>query len=327
MNNVTSIRSTLAASIRGGYHMIYTITLNPTIDRLLYLEDELTKEKNNRLESIAYDLGGKGHHGSYAMSKLGVENLALGFCGTTNKNKLEKILEDKGINHDFVEIYGKPTRESYVILEKNISGSILITERGYAVSSYDKSLLFDKIEEKVEAEDTVLIAGSMPPGFEITDLEKLLELLKGIGCFIACDLSGEALKTAVKAGVNFIKPNRFEIQELSTQGESLVDTVKELTKTIEYVIVSQGGKGSLCGHGNEFYQIGVPTVVVVNDTGAGDCFVGSFLASLAQKKSFVDALTLATACSASKVQHKDSTSFNVRDAQNLQKKVTVEKVG
>ena len=93
------------------------------------------------------------------------------------------------------------------------------------------------------------------------------------------------------------------------------------------MIVSQGGKGSLCGHGNEFYQIGVPTVVVVNDTGAGDCFVGSFLASLAQKKSFVDALTLATACSASKVQHKDSTSFNVRDAQNLQKKVTVEKVG
>lgn len=305
--------------------MIYTITLNPTIDRLLYLEGELTKEKNNRLDSIAYDLGGKGHHGSYAMSKLGVENQALGFCGTTNKSKLEKIFEEKGIDYDLVDVYGKPTRESYVILEKDISGSILITERGYTVSSYDKSLLFDKIEEKVKAEDKVLIAGSMPPGFEISDLEKLLQLLKKIGCFIACDLSGEALKTAVKVGVNFIKPNRFEIEDLSTSGQPLLDTVKELTKTIDYVIVSQGGKGSLCGHGDEFYQIGAPTVVVVNDTGAGDCFVGSFLASLSQQ-SFVDALTFATACSASKVQHKDSTTFNVKDAQNLQKKVTVERL-
>ena len=126
--------------------MIYTITLNPTIDRLLYLEEILTKEKNNRLESIAYDLGGKGHHGSYAMSKLEVENQALGFCGTTNKGQLEKILEQKNINHDLVDVYGKPTRESYVIVEKGVSGSILITERGYEVSSYDKSLLVDKIK-------------------------------------------------------------------------------------------------------------------------------------------------------------------------------------
>jgi len=306
--------------------MIYTITLNPTIDRLLHLDGELTKEKNNRLESIAYDIGGKGHHGSFAMSKLGVENQALGFCGTTNKGQLDKILEQKNINHDFVEIYGKPTRESYVILEKGISGSILITEKGYDVSSYAKSLLFDKIEEKVEAEDTVLIAGSMPPGFEIKDLEKLMMLLNKIGCFIACDLSGEALKTAVKSGVNFIKPNRFEIQELSKQGQTLVETVKELTKTIDYVIVSQGGAGSLCGHANEFYQIKPPAVVVKNDTGAGDCFVGSFLASLTQQKSFVDALTFATACSASKVQYNDSSSFSVKDAENLQKKVVVEKI-
>jgi len=306
--------------------MIYTITLNPIIDRLLYLGGKLTKEKNNRLDRIAYDLGGKGHHGSYAMSKLGVENQALGFCGTTNKRKLEKILEEKGINHDLVEVYGKPTRESYVLLEKDVSGSILITEKGYAVSNYDKSLLFDKIEEKVEAEDTVLIAGSMPPGFEIEDLEKLINLLNKIGCFIACDLLGEALKAAVKAGINFIKPNRFEILEIAEQGRSLLDTVKELTKTIDYVIVSQGGAGSLCGHKNEFYQITPPVVVVKNDTGAGDCFVGSFLASLTQQKTFVEALTMATACSASKVQHDDSTTFSVKDAQNLQEKVMLEKL-
>ena len=102
--------------------------------------------------------------------------------------------------------------------------------------------------------------------------------------------------------------------------------MKELTKTIDYVIVSQGGAGSLCGHENEFYQIKPPAVVVKNDTGAGDCFVGSFLASITQQKSFVDALTFATACSASKVQYNDSSSFSVKDAENLQKKVVVEKI-
>ncbi|WP_192987221.1 1-phosphofructokinase family hexose kinase [Carnobacterium mobile] len=306
--------------------MIYTITLNPAIDRLLFLEKTLVKEKNNRLSKIDYDLGGKGHHGSFAMSKLGVKNQALGFCGTTNKSKLEKILQEKGINHDLVEVYGKPTRESYVILEAGVSGSILITEKGFRVSSYDIELLTEQIEEKIQEDDMVLIAGSLPPGFELRNLEELLQLLKKKNCFVACDLSGAALAKAVEVGVNFIKPNAFEIQEIVSEENSLLDNLKELSKKVDYIVVSQGSEGSICSHDGEFYQITAPKVVAVNDTGAGDCFVGSFLGSLSLGKSLVESLAFASGCAASKVQYTNSTSFSVKEAKRLQKEVQIEKV-
>lgn len=306
--------------------MIYTITLNPAIDRLLFLEGSLTKEKNNRLQKIIYDLGGKGHHGSYAMSRLEIDNQALGFCGTTNKNKLEKILLEKEINHDLIDVYGKPTRESYVILEADISGSILITERGFQITSYDIELLNEQIERKVNATDIVLIAGSLPPGYELEDLAELLGLLKKIGCFIACDLSGDALKKAVDMEVDFIKPNRFEIQELISSEKTMLDNLKELSKKVDYIIVSQGSEGSICSHAGEFYQVTTPKVVAINDTGAGDCFVGSFLSGLSLNKPLTECLAFASACAASKVQHNDSTTFSVKEARILQKKITVKKL-
>lgn len=306
--------------------MVYTITLNPTIDRLLFLEGTLTKGKNNRLRKVAYDIGGKGHHGSNAMNQLNVKNQALGFSGTTNASKLEKILSDKGIDYDFVEVYGKPTRESYVILEEGIGGSILITEKGFTITDYDIELLYEKIEQKVQAEDMVLIAGSVPPGFDLRDLEELLQRLKKIGCFIACDLSGEALKKAVEVGVDFIKPNRFEIQELVPSDDNLLEHVRELSKKINYVIVSLGKDGSICSHAGEVYQVSTPSVELVNDTGAGDCFVGTFLASLSLNQPLTECLSLASACAADHVQYNDSSTFDINNARKLQKEVTVQQL-
>lgn len=140
---------------------------------------------------MTYDIGGKGHHGSNAMNQLGVKNQALGFSGTTNAGKLENILLDKGIDYDFVEVYGKATRESYVILEEGIGGSILITEKGFTVTDYDIELLYEKVEKKVQKEDMVLIAGSTPPGFDLRDLEVLLERLKKSGVLLRAIFRGK----------------------------------------------------------------------------------------------------------------------------------------
>ena len=170
--------------------MIYTITLNPSIDRLLFLEGTLTKGKNNRLQKIAYDIGGKGHHGSYAMNQLDVKNVALGFSGTMNESKLTKILADKGVQHDFVEVYGKATRESYVLLESDASGSTLITEKGFKVTNYDIELLSQKIESKEEKDRLKRLVQSIrPKGFgvivrTVAEGKKVAELDKDLQTLI-----------------------------------------------------------------------------------------------------------------------------------------------
>ncbi len=101
------------------------------------------------------------------------------------------------------------------------------------------------------------------------------------------------------------------------------EKAKELAKKVEYVVVSQGSEGSICSHAGKFYQVTTPRVVTVNDTGAGDCFVGAFLSGLSLNRPLTEILAFASACAASKVQHNDSTTFSVKEARIFQKKVTV----
>ena len=50
--------------------MIYTITLNPAIDRLIKVKGTLTKKRTNRAHQVEYDLGGKGLHVSNVLTKF-----------------------------------------------------------------------------------------------------------------------------------------------------------------------------------------------------------------------------------------------------------------
>ncbi|RSL33942.1 1-phosphofructokinase family hexose kinase [Salibacterium salarium] len=303
--------------------MIYTITLNPAIDRLLYFDEKIEPKKTNRITNVSYDIGGKGTHASYTMTKLGVENTALGFMGSLNAEKFIRILDSKGICSSFTLIDGHSTRESYVAVDIKQSSTTMMTEQGFTVSKKNINQFMKQLKTSVEHGDIILIAGSLPVGFCLDDLKELINWLKNKGCFVACDLSGNALKTAVQIGVDFIKPNEFEVKELNEDNEDLVPFLKRLNHSIPYIVTSLGKNGSYCVHENKVYRGLPPRVEAVNDTGAGDCFTGAFLSGLSNQYSLVETLSLATACAASKVKHSDSSTFDLKDVQNLKKQVQI----
>lgn len=306
--------------------MIYTITLNPAIDRLLYLEEKMESRKSNRIREVTYDIGGKGTHGSYVMSQLDVHHLALGFMGDMNGEKFKKILKAKHINDDFTVVRGQATRECYIIIDRHTTGTTMLTEKGLTVNENDKHVFIENLKVKVKQDDIVLIAGSLPINFTMDDLRKLIEVLKEAGCFIACDLSGEALKLAVEMAVDFIKPNEFELNELNSTNENTIDYLKSLNNKIHYIVASLGEKGSYCVHDKKVYRVLPPKVKEVNDTGAGDCFVGAFLSGLYKNLSIQETLKLASACAASKVMHHDSSTFSLEDALRMKEQVKITEI-
>lgn len=304
--------------------MIYTITLNPAIDRLLFLDKTLTKRKTNRASKITYDIGGKGTHGSYAMTQLGVENLALGFAGERNFETFEQIVKQKGITHSFIPIPEGLTRESIVAIEPENQGSTMLTEPSFFVRDAEKKQLLNFLDEQLTAEDIVLIAGSLPENFQMHDLKELIQLAKAKQAFVACDLSGEALLQAVQLGVDFIKPNEFELAELlNEKKDSTGEAFERLTQEITCIVASKGEQGSVCCYEGKQYQVIAPKVKEVNDTGAGDCFVGAFLAEFSKCRDIIAALKRGSACAASKVQYEDSSYFNPREAEQLMKQVKI----
>ncbi|MBC1429420.1 1-phosphofructokinase [Listeria seeligeri] len=304
--------------------MIYTITLNPAIDRLLFINGELEKRKTNRVIKTAFDCGGKGLHVSGVLSKFGIKNEALGIAGSNNLDQLYTILEEKHINHDFLVEAGTSTRECFVVLSDDTNGSTMIPEAGFSVSQTNKTNLLKQIAKKVKKEDMVVIAGSPPPHYTLSDFKELLETVKNTGAFLACDSSGDYLKLAVQLGVDFIKPNEEEVVAiLAEKAESLEENIRSLALKIPYLVVSLGGKGSICAHNGKLYQAIPPVVKERNDTGAGDVFVGAFIAGLAMNMPIMETLKVATGCSASKVMQLDSSSFDLEAAGQLKNQVSI----
>lgn len=72
--------------------MIYTLTLNPAIDKTVEISG-LTLGGVNRTDSERCDAGGKGINVSKVIKTLGGESTAMGIIGGATGQEIEKISE------------------------------------------------------------------------------------------------------------------------------------------------------------------------------------------------------------------------------------------
>ena len=68
------------------------------------------------------------------------------------------------------------------------------------------------------------------------------------------------------------------------------------------VVVTRGKKGSIVSDGKYIFEAGVPSVLAIEATGAGDAYGSGFLSGLLKKNNIEYAIQLATANSTSCTQ-------------------------
>lgn len=312
--------------------MIYTITLNTAIDRILYVKKELTRKKNNVIESIGYDIGGKATHVSVVLSQMNIENIATGFVGEHNHALLISLLETQKVDSKFIIQKGCRTRESTVVVDESGLGSYMITEQGFEIteSSHQKLLTF--LKENVQKDDLVVFAGSPPSGYSIEKYKQLLKAVKENEGLLIIDAARSFLKEAIKLQPFFIKPNEEEIEELVgkqlLEEKEYIEEIKKLIENVEVVVVTLGKKGSYIGFQNQFYKVTPPQVKEVNDTGCGDAFVGGMVSKLSkEKRDVLKAARFATAVSALKATQKTSSIPSLTTIDEWLDKVKIERIG
>ncbi|RSK54621.1 1-phosphofructokinase family hexose kinase [Bacillus canaveralius] len=311
--------------------MIYTVTLNTAIDRIVHIDGILTRKHNNKTKSISLDIGGKATHVSIVLSSLNILNIATGFVGDLNKDILYTLLEEKNVIYDFVSQKNSAIRETLVLIDNSGKGSYMITEQGFEISNQSYNRLLEKFDNCVKENDIVVFAGGPPKGVDIQKYKELLLLIKRKQGRLVVDAADEYLKTAVEIKPYLIKPNELEFQELiGHQLQSISEYTMEIRKLlnygIEYVVVSLGKNGSLVGHQNNIYKITPPKIREVNDTGCGDVFLGGIVAQLFANQHPEDIFRFATALSASKAELDKSSSFSLEKAEAFLNDVIIQKI-
>ena len=125
-------------------------------------------------------------------------------------------------------------------------------------------------------DDVVILSGSLPPAVPKDFYAKAVAHFKSLGCTTVLDASGEAMKLALEAGPDLIKPNAEECEPLIG---FVPKTAKEFAKATAllrdkaaHVVISDGGAGAWFD--GEF--VAAPKVDVVDTTAAGDTLLAEY---------------------------------------------------
>ena len=96
--------------------MIYTVTLNPALDRAIVVE-RLLEDDTTRTLSDNFYAAGKGIDVSRVIHELRGQSVALGFVGGYDGLHLEGLLINSGVMTDFTKI-SRETRINIILKEK-----------------------------------------------------------------------------------------------------------------------------------------------------------------------------------------------------------------
>lgn len=122
--------------------MIYTVTFNPALDYVMKVE-KLRYDDINRTYGEELYYGGKGINVSVILSRLGMENTALGFKAGFTGEKLEELLKEEGINTDFIALKSGMTRINVKIKAET---ELDINAVGPPIEREEVDKLFEKIK-------------------------------------------------------------------------------------------------------------------------------------------------------------------------------------
>lgn len=277
--------------------MIYTLTLNPSIDYVVHL-DSFVSGITNRTTAEEYYIGGKGINVSYILAQLGVKSTALGFCAGFTGEAIEKGLRDRGICSDLIRLKDGISRINIKIKADEESE---INAQGPHISEEDMEQLFEKINMITDG-DTIVLAGSIPKSVSDDTYERILSMLDGKDVRIVVDATKKLLTNCLAHRPFLIKPNRQELCELfgkDVRTEAEIESCAgELMKQgARNVIVSLGGDGAvLFAENGEIYRCGTLREKVLSTVGSGDSMVAGFIAGYEQTGDHGYALRLGTAC-------------------------------
>ena len=300
--------------------MIYTITLNPALDRTLWIKTT-NPDDCNRIENEQLYAGGKGIDVSKVLTKFGVNNKALGFVGGFAGEELEGLLINEGIACDFVRISGR-TRTNIIINDMGAGTQTLFNAKGPSITAYELMQIIHKIENLANPA-FVVISGSLPQGVNPEIYRKIIEIVKGKGAKAILDTDGEALLVGLRGLPNIIKPNIHELSRFTGRPlDDLDSVVKAATEVrergIETVLVSMGSRGMLMVSDRGRHLVQPPTVEAKNKIGAGDSAVAGFVYGLSTGKDPRRALTYAVAAGTATILQTGTALCNLEDFHRLQ---------
>ena len=292
--------------------MVYTLTLSPSLDYIV-LVDDFKIGAINRSSHESYYPGGKGINVSIMLSNLGVKSKAIGFLGGFVGDFILENLKKYMFDCDFVFVDGI----SRINVKLPGDNETAINGSGPTVLKSDIDLLISKLK-KLGDDDILVISGGACKFNDFNIYEYILENINK-NVKVVVDTTKSLLISTLKYHPFLIKPNKEELEEaLNVKINSLDDLYNEALKLVdmgaENVIVSLGSEGAILVNKNDKIYTKAISGNVINTVGAGDSLIAGFLYQYLKNNDLACALKFGACCgSASAFNNSLATKDEVFD--------------
>lgn len=277
--------------------MIATVTLNPAIDKIIYVT-ELVNGAVNRSNKLTILPGGKGINIAVMMNRLGHEVLATGLVGGFVGRYIESTLEAQGAYVAFQHI-AEQSRTNFIVVDKN-DEITQVLEQGPMVKEDEIDRFLSAYDRTISDCETVVIGGTCPPGCPPDIYEELIKRAKDVGIYTALNAYGEPFEYGAQAGPDIIMPDtRFNPEVLGKDSLSPL-----MRKAISEELLEMGAKIAIIAHGaenrlirteEEIFDSAITPGMIQNTVIAGDAFLAGLLDGLSRDKPLREAATWAGA--------------------------------
>lgn len=305
---------------------IVAITLNPALDRTLYMRQFLIGQVN-RVESERLDPGGKGINVAKAVKALEQPVIVTGFLGQDNMNLFTDYFHAENIEDAFVRVKGN-TRVNIKVVDKDKRQVTEINFAGVAPTAADFRLLEDKIYALAKECEWFVLSGNLPANMPVDIYAKCIKNLHKHDCKVILDTSGEALKAGIQAKPYAVKPNIEELSQILGKPITFEDGLNEgigylKSAGISLIVVSMGQSGALAVRGEEQLFVKPPLVNVGSTVGAGDTMVAGLAVGLERGLELAETMRLSAAAAAAAVALPGTQAAPYETVKNLLKQVEI----
>ena len=309
--------------------MIYTVTLNPAIDKTVVIEN-FNAGCVNRVRSVREDPGGKGINVSKCLQNLGAESVAAMILAGNTGSRLEAMMEQLDIPVLAVWAEGE-NRTNLKIIDPVKKENTDINEPGPAVTEELLEELMYTIGGRIQTGDIVILSGSLPAGVDRGLYGVWTDYFRNMGACVYLDADGEPMQKGMKAIPYMIKPNNDELAALlgkaSLTLEEMIAKGKQLHETgIAEIVISLGGDGALFISKDGCYRAEGLQVTVKSTVGAGDSVVAAMAYGQSRNLSREEKIRLSVAIGAASVMQSGTQPPESALVWELAKQVRFEKL-
>jgi 1-phosphofructokinase len=308
--------------------MILTVTLNPAMDRTLYI-DHLAVDRINRVKETVTVLGGKGINVSKTLLAMGAETKALLIAGEENQSIIDRQLDQLGLEHVLIPVTGE-TRINIKIVDEAEGTYTDCNEKGPVGEQRAFDAIRKRVREELQDGDVLVLSGSLPPGWP-EEIYRALASEHGKKVQVILDGYGPSFVEGLKAKPALVKPNLKELEDhvgrkLPGRAEQIEACLELIEAGAGCVVLSLGEEGLLRVDGERVHFAKALKVDVKSTVGAGDALVGGLAYAMAAGEAPVDSLKRAVATASSVIETPGSHTGDLKQLKDYMERVDIKEL-